>query len=173
MRVPEALQSAGGMRRWLTAVFTERLGYKAAALFFAIVLWFIVSAEEPAEDWVAVRFAPALDRSLDMVSAPPAIRARVTGRGRELLKLYAAEPIVRRSFGADVPDTVRVELRPSDVDVPAGVVAVVRELRPRAFHVVFRRVPEVQPDSASAPEAPAADTQPATARAAAASPPAP
>lgn len=161
MRVPEALQTTGGLRRWLTALFTERLGYKAAALFFAVVLWFVVSAEEPAEDWVAVRFAPVLDRSLDLVSDPPAIRARVTGRGRELLKLYAAQPVLRPSFGAGVPDTVRLELRSADVDVPAGVNAVVRELRPRSIRVVFQRAgaevrAEVRADSAAGAAAVAA-----------------
>ena len=34
------------IRRQLRAAFTERLAYKGAALFFAIVLWLVVSAEE-------------------------------------------------------------------------------------------------------------------------------
>ena len=39
-------RSAAGalLQRRLRAAFTERLGYKAAALFFAVVLWFVVSA---------------------------------------------------------------------------------------------------------------------------------
>jgi hypothetical protein len=38
---------------------------------------------------------------------------------------------------ADVPDTLTIELRPSDVDLPPGVEAVVRDVRPRQVTLHF------------------------------------
>lgn len=123
-------------RRILAAV-TERLQLKAAALFFALVLWFVVSATEPSEQLVPVRFNPLLDSSLTLVESPPQVQALVIGRTRELLKLYAAPPTLRRLVDADVPDTVTIELRPTDVDLPAGVQAIVRDVQPRSITLRF------------------------------------
>lgn len=123
-------------RRFIAAV-TERLQLKAAALFFALVLWFVVSATEPSEQLVPVRFTPLLDSTLTLVEAPPQVQALVIGRTRELLKLYATPLTLRRLVDADVPDTVTIELRPTDVDLPAGVQAIVRDVQPRNITLRF------------------------------------
>lgn len=129
-------------RRWLVAAFTERLPYKAAALFLALVLWLVVSAEEPTEDLVPVRVALLLDSSLTLVSPRPVVQALVVGRGRELLKLYATPPVVRRVLPADVDDSVRFDLRPVDVDLPEGIDAIVRDVQPRMFVLRFSSTAE-------------------------------
>ena len=121
----------------IIAGLTERLQLKAAALFFALVLWFVVSATEPSEQLVPVRFNPLLDSSLTLIETPPQVQALVIGRTRELLKLYAAPPTLRRLVDADVPDTVTIELRPTDVDLPAGVQAIVRDVQPRNITLRF------------------------------------
>jgi hypothetical protein len=134
------------LRRHVVAAATERLPYKAAALFLALVLWLVVSAEEQTEDLVPVRLALMLDSSLTLEGQRPTVRALVVGRGRELLKLYANPPVVRRALPADSPDSVQFELRPVDVDLPSEVDARVRDVQPRTIALHFapnaeRRVP--------------------------------
>ena len=125
------------IRRHLRAAFTERLGYKAAALFFAVVLWLVVSAEEPSEELVPVRLETAHDSARVLVGSRPAIRALVAGRARDLIKLYDTPPVVRRRIGDHDPDTVAVVLTPDDVFVPPDVEAIVRDVQPRSFVLVF------------------------------------
>ncbi|MDF2775639.1 MAG: hypothetical protein K0S86_5140 [Geminicoccaceae bacterium] len=149
------------IRRHLRAAFTERLGYKAAALFFAVVLWLVVSAEEPSEELVPVRLETAHDSARVLVGSRPAIRALVAGRARDLIKLYDTPPVVRKRIGDDDPDTVAVVLTPDDVFVPPDVEAIVRDVQPRSFVLVFdvttsRLVPvknevRVLPDTGGAP----------------------
>jgi hypothetical protein len=142
-------------RQRIVALFTTRLPYKAAAIFFALVLWLVVSAEEPAEQLVEVRFAPVLDSSLQLVGNRPGIRALVAGPARELLKLYTTPPTVRRAFGAGTSDSIRIELRASDVSLPDGVSARVLDVQPRALQLRFRTLVErrVPVRSALRPEA--------------------
>ena len=132
-------RSAAGtlLQRRLRAAFTERLGYKAAALFFAVVLWFVVSAEEPSEELVPVRLEVDFDSTRILATPRPAIRALVAGRARDLIKLYDAPPVVRRSFTDDAPDSVAIEITPADVFIPPDIEAVVRDVQPRSFILVF------------------------------------
>ena len=138
--------------RWsrrLAAAFTERLHYKAAALFFATALWVAASGEEPTSRLVTARFAPTLDASVHLVGRPPVVRVLVAGPARELLKLAAAPPALRHAFGPDTPEHVRLELQPSDVELPTGVHGVtVREVQPSAIALRFdggRAVPTLPP----------------------------
>jgi hypothetical protein len=128
--------------RWSRALrdaLTERLGYKAAALFFSLALWIAASGEETADHFVTVRFVPNVDSSLSLVGAPPTVRVLVAGPTRELLKLYAVPPALRHTFGPGTPDSVRLELRPHDVDLPAGVSrVVVRDIEPHIVTLHFR-----------------------------------
>lgn len=134
------------LERHLKAAFTERLGYKAAAVFFAVVLWLVVSAEEPSEELVPVRLEASFDTGRVLTSPRPIVRALVAGRARELLKLYENRPIVRRTVTDDAPDSVAIDLRPADVYIPPDIDAVVRDVQPRSLVLVFdvttsRRVP--------------------------------
>jgi hypothetical protein len=131
----------------LVRACTERLAYKAAALFFAVALWIVASGGEPVARYVAVRVEPVLDADVRMVDAPPRVRALVVGPAREVMKLSSSPPVVRRAFGESPPESVRVELRAADVDMPRDVnTLVVRDVTPRAFTLHFetlatRRVP--------------------------------
>jgi len=126
-------------RLWgsVVAAFTERLPYKAAALFFSLVLWLVVSAEETAEDTVPVQLAASTDSTIALVGRPPAMRALVVGRARDLMKIGGRPLVLRRVFTAETPESLRVELRPGDVDLPAGTSVVVRDVQPRAFTLHF------------------------------------
>ena len=128
--------------RWQAAIrsaFAERLALKAAAIFFALVLWMVVSAEEPTDEIIPIRFAPVLDSGIVIVGPLPTVRALVLGRGRELLKLYTASPVIVRHIQGVTTETISLDLGPADVDLPAGVNAVVRDVRPRHVTLQLRR----------------------------------
>ena len=128
------------LKRKLRDAFTQHLLLKFAAVFFALVLWLVVSAEEPTEEVMGVRFEPALDSGVVISGETPDVRVLVLGRGREILKLYNAAPVIHRRVRSGLRDSVRVELGPADVDLPAGVTAAVRDVRPRVVTLRLRRV---------------------------------
>ena len=137
---PPGSGRTAAMRRRLRSMATERLGYKAAALFFALVLWLVVSTEEPAEQVVPVRLSLELDPAIELRGERPQLRALVAGRGRTLLGLFDSPPVIRRGFGANVPDSVRIVVRPGDIELPPGIEATVRDVQPRSVLLRFRRV---------------------------------
>ena len=150
--------------RWqamLHSAFAERLALKAAAVFFALVLWTVVSAEEPTEEVIPIRFAPVVDSGVVITGPLPTVRALVLGRGRELLKLYNASPVIVRRVRSSSGE-VSLELGPADVDLPAGVSAVVRDVRPRNGVLQHRRITPPPADSASVRDSTATDTSFAT-----------
>ena len=131
---------------WVRGAVTERLGYKAAALFFASVLWLVARSEEPVEELVPVQLDPVFDSMRALDGPRSGVRALVAGRARDLLKLYNEPPVIRRAIPSTAPDTVRLDLRPADVLLPAGVDAIVRDVQPRVVTLPFavraaRRVP--------------------------------
>ncbi len=125
----------------MRSAFSERLGLKAAALFFALVLWMVVNIEEPTDEIIPIRFAPVVDSGVVIVGPLPTVCALVLGKGRELLKLYNASPVIVRRVPGSESGTVTLELGPTDVDLPAGVSAVVRDVRPSVVTLELRRVP--------------------------------
>jgi hypothetical protein len=129
-----------GRQAWdrrIRSTFTERLELKVTALVLAIVLWFMVSARETTEEIVGVRFAPQLDSSLALHEPPRPISALVIGRRGELLKLVANAPVIRPQIDDEVPDTVSIELRPGDVELPPNVDARVQDVQPRRLTLHF------------------------------------
>jgi hypothetical protein len=125
--------------RRLRGAFTERLGLKATALVLAVMLWVLVSAREPTEGLVRVRVTPVLDSSLVLRDGPPELRALVAGRAADLVKLYANPLVVRRTVGGDVPDTLVLDVAPSDVHIPAELSNAVRvlDVQPRSVTLRF------------------------------------
>jgi hypothetical protein len=129
--------------RWSRRVIeacTERLGYKGVAFALALALWVAASGEEPAARYVTVRFSPVLDSSEHLVDPPPPVQALVEGPARELLKLYATPPVLRRTYVSDGGATLHVDLRASDVELPSGVSRLrVRDVRPRRLDLPLAR----------------------------------
>jgi hypothetical protein len=149
------------LRRRVVAMFTERLALKALSILLALVLWFVVAAREPREEYAPVQFSPRLDSALVLRDPAPAIRAHVLGRPSEILKLANAPLVIRRQVSSDSPDTLVLALRPSDVEVPQGVEVIVREVYPDALTLRFepstsRRVPVRSAILAQGPIDPAA-----------------
>src|SRR5574340_1118052 len=147
--VPMPTSPPSRARTWqdrIQAAVTERIAIKLAALFFALILWLVVSAEQPTEQWVDVRLALVADSSVAVHDSLPDVQALVVGRARDLLKLYSEPPVLRRTIGPDTPDRAVLDLRPNDVDVPGNVDARVRDVRPRQITIRVavtetRRVP--------------------------------
>jgi hypothetical protein len=143
--------------RHLRATFTERLELKVTAIVLAIVLWFMVSARETTEEIVGVRFAPQLDSSLTLREPPRPVSALVIGRRGELMKLVANAPVIRRPIDDEVPDTLSLDLRPADVELPPNVDARVRDVQPRRITLVFQsdlaRLVPVRPPTDLPPDA--------------------
>ena len=75
-----------GLRRRVTAAFTENLGLKALAVLLTVVLWFVVEAREPVEESTMVRSAPKRDSistSKDRITLDtPQVKASFKGAGR-------------------------------------------------------------------------------------------
>lgn len=137
-------------QRRLRDIATERLGLKAIALLLALLLWLVVSARRPTESVVRVRVAPVLDSSLVLLEGTTEVRALVAGRAADLVKLAGDPPVVRRTVGGDVPDTLVLDVTPADVHVPADLAEQVHvlDVQPRSVTLRFetrasRRVPIV------------------------------
>lgn len=127
------------LRRRFRMALTERLTLKIAAIFFACVLWLVVSAEEPTEQVVQIVVSPRMDSTMVLVGRRPVVRALVVGRARDLLEL-AADPPVARPVVHRAGDSVDVPVVPGDVEVPANVQVIVREVRPRSVTIQVARV---------------------------------
>jgi len=135
---PQLGARARSIEQRLASMATARLPLKLAAVFFALVLWLAVSAEEPTEEWVDVRVALVHDSSLTLLDSLPPVQALVVGRGRDLLKLYTTLPVLRRVIDADTSTRITLSLRPGDVDLPSNVDARVRDVRPSAMTLRVR-----------------------------------
>ena len=124
--------------RRVRGALTDRLELKVSAVVLAIVLWFLVSARETTEEIVSVRFSPQLDSSLTLRESPRPISALVIGRRGELMKLVANAPVIRRPIDDEVPDTLALDLRPGDVELPPNVDARVSDVQPRRITLYFQ-----------------------------------
>lgn len=125
------------------------------ALLLAGSLWLIVSAEETTAEWVSVRIALDLDSTVTLADPPTPVRAYVVGRRRDLFKLISSPPTLQRAITEDDRDSVRIELRSQDLDMPTGVDVAVRDLRPRMLTFrLRRRKGEPMPEDVLAPSRP-------------------
>jgi hypothetical protein len=123
----------------MRALFTDDLGLKAIALLLSLLLWLAVGARTPTEGYLTVRIEPELDSSLALLGDAPHVRALVAGRTADLVKLYAARPVVRRTISGDAPDTLVLDVTPSDVHVPPELADAVHvlDVQPRSVTLRF------------------------------------
>lgn len=119
--------------------YGAELGRAGVALLLASALWLVVSAEETTAAWVPVNVTLTLDTAVTLVESPPPVRAFVVGRRRDLFKLISSPPTIQRAVTEDARDSVRIELRVADLDMPAGADISVRDLRPRLLTFRLRR----------------------------------
>ncbi len=109
------------------------------ALLLASVLWLIVGGEETAATWVPVRVALTVDSAVTLSDAVVPVRAFVVGSRRDLFRLRQSPPVLHRAITDDTPDSVRIEVREQDLDLPPGTQARVTDLSPRLLTIHLRR----------------------------------
>lgn len=114
---------------------------KLAALALSVIVWVVVASQEMTSQLVAVRVELTMAPTVALARPLPPVTALVSGPGRELIKLYAT-PLVLR---AAVPDSVRgstyrLDVRPTDVEIPRNAKVTVQEIEPRELPVVLDRM---------------------------------
>ena len=119
--------------------YGNELARAGVALLLASSLWLVVGAEQTTAAWVPVSVSLTLDTAVTLVDAPTAVSAFVVGRRRDLFKLISSPPVIQRAVTEDQRDSVRIELRVQDIDMPAGTDISVRDLRPRLLTFRLRR----------------------------------
>jgi hypothetical protein len=121
----------------------RRWQLKLAAVGLAVLLWALVRAEQPTEQWVGVRVEPQVldpDYVLNGAPAPMVVQVRFAGKWRELGKLALERPVIVlhiRSVGRQRTFV----LEPSMVRLPDGIRGRVSavDVRPRLVHVELGR----------------------------------
>lgn len=126
---------------WLRSAVTERWPAKISALAMALLLWLVVTLQAPAENWVEVHLDLSVDSGFALADAPPRVRALIDGRGRDLIELAGSPPVAHMEAGNAGNDVAVIAFAASDVELPAGVEARVRDVRPRVIRLRLRRVP--------------------------------
>lgn len=131
---------------------------KLTALVLAAILWAVVAAQEPTTQLVPVRLEVTPPAGRALASELPPVQALFAGTSRELLKLYARQPVIRK----EVPDTLSgsrytLELSVADLIVEDDAAVDARLIEPRIVplqldDVAQRTVPvipriSVTPDS--------------------------
>jgi hypothetical protein len=102
------------------------------------------------QDYVPVVVMPTLDSSLVLLETPPQLKALVSGRAVDILRLHVDPLVIHRIIDGDVPDTLVLDVTPADVGVPADLVdrARVLDVQPRRVALRFgtkatKRVPVI------------------------------
>ena len=116
------------LRNWLL---------KLAAVFFAVMLYVAVAAQQPLTETFALRLSVAPPPGRALRQAPPSIAVKVQGKGSEILKLRN----IPRTISKTVPDTLtgslwRLHLLPGDITLPKGVEVQVSDISPRDVDIV-------------------------------------
>lgn len=123
---------------------------KVTALILAAVLWALVAAEEPTSQLVPVSLVVVPPDGRTLVTALPPVRALYAGSAREIMKLYASPPTIKKVIPNTVIDSeYLLELNPEDLVVNGRVGAQAQDVKPRRIWVkldeVARRTVPVVP----------------------------
>jgi len=125
-------------RRWRNRVrgaITERWPAKITAIALALLLWVVEQLQAPAEDWVNVRLELDVDSGYTVADTLPRVRALIAGSGRDLIELEATAPIAHVDAADAGSGLAVIAFAASDVELPAGTSARVRDVRPRVIRV--------------------------------------
>lgn len=131
---------------------------KLTALVLAAILWAAVAAQEETTQLVAVELDVQLPEGRALTSDPPPVQALYAGTARELFKLYAQPPMIRKTL----PDTITgsqytMELMLGELVAPDGATVRAQRIEPRFMTVQLDDMVEkvvqvieqvtIQPDS--------------------------
>ena len=110
---------------------------KLAAMFFAIMLYVAVAAQQPLSQTFAMRLAVSVPPGRSVRQQPGGVSVVITGKGSEILKLRTFP----REIHKTLPDTFsasvwHVQLQPTDIELPKGIDVQV-DIRPRDLDVLL------------------------------------
>jgi hypothetical protein len=119
-------------------LITRNWPVKLAALFFAVMLYIAVAAQQPITQLFTLQLEVVAPPGRSVKQGPTAISALLSGRGGELLKVRSLPRVITKM----IPDTFagslwHIRLQPSDVPVPKGVDVQVADLAPRDVDVAL------------------------------------
>jgi YbbR domain-containing protein len=119
-------------------LITRNWPVKLAALFFSVMLYVAVAAQQPITQLFTLQLEVIGPPGRSIQQPPTDISVLLSGRGGELLKLRSLPRVITRT----VPDTFsgslwHIRLQASDVPVPKGVDVQVTDLAPRDVEVAL------------------------------------
>src|SRR5881409_1709235 len=122
-------------------LFVRNWPIKLAAIFFAIMLYVAVAAQQPLTQSLAMHVAVAVPPGRSIRQQPANVTVVIIGKGTEVMKLRSISHVIHRV----VPDTFsasvwHVHLQPADVEIPKGTDVQVADITPRDFDVVLDSV---------------------------------
>src|SRR3989442_1355934 len=111
---------------------------KLAALFFAVMLYVGVAAQQPLTQTFELRLAVVPPPGRSLKQAPPPISVAVSGKGSEILKLRSFPRTISRT----VPETLvasvwKLHRQPGGVALPKGADIQVTDITPRAVDALL------------------------------------
>src|SRR5207237_956709 len=122
-------------------LFTRNWGIKLAAIFFAVMLYVAVAAQQPLSQRFGLRLAVTVPPGRSVRQQPVGVTVTLSGKGSEILKLRSFPRMIRKT----IPDTFSgsvwsIHLQPSDVSIPKGTDVQVAEIAPRDLDVLLDSV---------------------------------
>src|SRR5204862_325652 len=129
------------VRASLGHLFVRNWPIKLAAVFFAVMLYVAVAAQQPLAQSFAMRLAVGIPPGRMVRQQPAGVVVVITGKGSEIIKLRSFPRVIRKV----IPDTFsasvwRVQLQPTDVELPKGSDVQVADIRPREIEVLLDSV---------------------------------
>src|SRR5256885_12582066 len=129
------------VRASLAQLLVRNWPIKLAAGFFAAMLYVAVAAQQPLAQTFAMRLAVGIPPGRTVRQQPGGVTVVITGKGSEILKLRSFPRVIRKI----IPDTFsasvwRVQLQPTDVELPKGSDVQVADIRPREIEVLLDSV---------------------------------
>src|SRR5436309_5668624 len=144
------------VRASLGQLFMRNWPIKLAALFFAVMLYVAVAAQQPLTQSVALRSAITIPPGRTVRQQAAGVTVVIAGTGSEILKLRSFPRVIRKV----IPDTFsgslwRIQLQATDVELPKGIGVQVVDIRPRDVEILLdsvshqdvRRVPRGQAEA--------------------------
>src|SRR5436309_1158658 len=89
------------VRASLGQLFVRNWPIKLAALFFAVMLYVAVAAQQPLSQSFAMRLAITVPPGRTVRQQPAGVTVVITGKGTEILKLRSFPRVIRKV----IPDT--------------------------------------------------------------------
>src|SRR2546426_3348757 len=119
-------------------LFVRNWPIKLAAMFFAVMLYVAVAAQQPLSQRFALRLAVTVPTGRAVRQQPAGVTVTVTGKGSEIMKLRSFPRTIRKTISDTFSGSVwSIHLQASDVDIPKGTDVQVVEITPRDVDVVL------------------------------------